>query len=141
MNAESTDYASMTADVVSAYVSNNAVQIGELPALIDSVHSALRTAATAAQPAAAREAPTPPIPIKKTVTPDYIISLEDGKRYRTLRRHLSGRGLTPEQYRTKWGLSPDYPMVAANYSQRRSELARALGLGQKRKGTKKRAKH
>jgi predicted transcriptional regulator len=71
------------------------------------------------------------VPIKKTVTPDYLISLEDGRRYRTLKRHLAGRGLTPEQYRQKWGLPPDYPMVAANYAAQRSELAKSIGLGQK----------
>jgi predicted transcriptional regulator len=84
----------------------------------------------------------PPVPINKTVRPDYIISLEDGRRYKSMRRHLSSRGLTPEQYRTKWGLRPDYPMVASSYSAARSALAKALGLGQKssarkRKGSKK----
>ena len=71
------------------------------------------------------------MPIRKTVTPDFLISLEDGRRYRTLKRHLAGRGLTPEQYRAKWGLPPDYPMVAANYAAQRSELAKSIGLGQK----------
>ena len=82
----------------------------------------------------------PPVPINKTIRPDYIISLEDGRRYKSLKRHLSSRGLTPEQYRKKWGLRADYPMVAANYAKARSELAKAIGLGQKgkdRTGAKK----
>ncbi|HZA91960.1 MAG TPA: MucR family transcriptional regulator, partial [Gemmatimonadales bacterium] len=75
----------------------------------------------------------PPVPIKKSITPDFLISLEDGKRYKSLKRHLTGRGLTPEQYREKWGLPRDYPMVAPNYAKQRSELARASGLGQVRR--------
>ena len=82
----------------------------------------------------------PPVPINKTIRPDYIISLEDGRRYKSLKRHLSSRGLTPEQYRKKWGLRADYPMVAANYAKARSELAKAIGLGQKGKGRKREAK-
>ena len=78
----------------------------------------------------------PPVPINKTVFPDHIISLEDGRRYKSMKRHLSGPVLTPEQYRAKWGLRPDYPMVAPSYSKARSELAKALGLGQKAKGKK-----
>ena len=78
--------------------------------------------------------PTPAVPIKKSITPDFLISLEDGKRYKSLKRHLTGRGLTPEQYREKWGLARDYPMVAPNYAAKRSELARSMGLGQQRKG-------
>ena len=139
MESASIDFASLTADVVAAYVSNNAVQMMELPNLIGAVHAALSQAANGKSPAAAEEL-VPPVPIKKTITPDYIVSLEDGRRYRTSRRHLRGRGLTPEQYRAKWGLSPDYPMVASNYSKRRSELAKSLGLGQSRKGTSKQTK-
>ena len=82
----------------------------------------------------------PPVPINKTIRPDYIISLEDGRRYKSLKRHLSSRGLTPEQYRKKWGLRADYPMVAANYAKARSELAKAIGLGQKGKDRKRGAK-
>ena len=81
----------------------------------------------------------PPVPVKQTIKPDYIISLEDGRRYKSLKRHLRGRGLTPEQYREKWDLRPDYPMVAPNYSKARSELAKALGLGQVRKGQARKA--
>ncbi|PIK70852.1 MucR family transcriptional regulator, partial [Methylobacterium frigidaeris] len=104
----------LVSDIVSAYVSNNSVPVGELSSLIRSVHEAVARlgSATPAEP----ERLTPPVPIKKTVTPDYLISLEDGRRYRTLKRHLAGRGLTPEAYRQKWGLPPDYPMVAANYA-------------------------
>jgi len=79
------------------------------------------------------EAPSPAVPVKKSITPDHLISLEDGKRYKSLRRHLSTRGLTPEQYREKWGLPRDYPMVAPNYSKQRSELAKSAGLGQMRR--------
>ena len=80
------------------------------------------------------EAPVPPVSIKKSVTPDFLISLEDGRRYKSLKRHLKGRGLSPEQYREKWGLPRDYPMVAPNYAKQRSELAKASGLGQLRRG-------
>jgi predicted transcriptional regulator len=79
------------------------------------------------------EKPTPLMPIKKTITPDHLVSLEDGRRYKSLKRHLSGRGLTPADYRDKWGLPKDYPMVAPNYAKQRSELAKALGLGQQRR--------
>ncbi|MGE7417184.1 MucR family transcriptional regulator [Methylobacterium tarhaniae] len=119
----------LVSDIVSAYVSNNSVPVGELSSLIRSVHEAVARLGSAAP--AEPERLTPPVPIKKTVTPDYLISLEDGRRYRTLKRHLAGRGLTPEQYRQKWGLPPDYPMVAANYAAQRSELAKSIGLGQK----------
>jgi predicted transcriptional regulator len=79
------------------------------------------------------------VPIKKSITPDYIVSLEDGRQYKSLKRHLAGRGLTPEQYRRKWGLAGDYPMVAPNYAKQRSELAKAAGLGRKREETPVRA--
>lgn len=119
-----------TAAVVSAYVSNNPLPAVDLPALIASVHAALVALDRPPEPEA--EKPTPIVPIKKTVTPDYLISLEDGKHYKSLKRHLSTRGLTPEQYRVKWGLPHDYPMVAANYAAHRSELAKSTGLGQRR---------
>ena len=121
----------LAADIVSAYVSKNSVPVAELPTLIASVHTALTNLG---QPASAEpEKLTPLMPIKKTVTPDYLISLEDGKPYKSLKRHLSGRGLTPEEYRRKWGLPHDYPMVAANYAAQRSELAKSIGLGRPRK--------
>src|SRR5215204_5527205 len=128
----SPNYLELTADLVSAYVSHNSLPRSDLPSLIDVVHAAMRQVSSgkAEQP---EEAPRPPVPIRKSITPDYLISLEDGKPYRSLTRHLAKRGLTPEAYRAKWGLPPTYPMVAPNYAQRRSELAKALGLGQRRR--------
>ncbi|WP_018263358.1 MucR family transcriptional regulator, partial [Methylobacterium sp. WSM2598] len=123
-NVTSTDTAAV---IVAAYVSNNSVPLGELPALIQSVHAALEGLGKPTEPEPVRL--VPPVPIKKTITPDAIISLEDGKPYKSLKRHLSGRGLTPEQYREKWGLPPDYPMVAASYAAQRSEIAKGFGLG------------
>jgi len=134
--ATTPNYVELTSDVVSAYVSNNSVSRAELPALIGSVHAALSVASA---PAAAKGELTPPVSINKTIRPDYIISLEDGRQYRSLKRHLTARGLSPEQYRAKWGLRPEYPMVAPSYSKARSELARALGLGQKAAGQKRKA--
>lgn len=120
----------LTASVVSAYVSNNSISSFDLPGLIASVHASIRgLSAPAVQEA---EKLVPPVSIKKSVTPDYLISLEDGKRYKSLKRHLSGRGLTPAEYRAKWGLPQDYPMVAPNYAAQRSELAKSMGLGRKR---------
>ena len=121
----------LAADIVSAYVSKNSLPVAALPDLIASVHISLTNLgqAVAEEP----EKLTPPVPIKKTVTPDYLISLEDGKQYRSLKRHLSTRGLTPEEYRRKWGLPHDYPMVAATYAAQRSELAKNSGLGRPRK--------
>ncbi|GJD66934.1 MucR family transcriptional regulator [Methylobacterium frigidaeris] len=121
----------LAADIVSAYVSKNSVPVAELPNLIASVHISLtnRGRVVSEQP----EKPVPLMPIKKTVTPDYLISLEDGRQYKSLKRHLSTRGLTPEEYRRKWGLPHDYPMVAATYAAQRSELAKNSGLGRPRK--------
>lgn len=119
----------LTADIVAAYVSNNPVPAGELPGLIAQIHSSISNLGA---PLASLEEPlTPKISIKKSVTPDYLISLEDGKRYKTLKRHLTIRGLTPDQYRAKWGLAADYPMVAPSYSAHRSQMARSFGLGRK----------
>ncbi len=129
-NTSNVDLVSLAADIVSAYVAKNSVPVGDLPALIAATHAALTNLGAPAAPAQA-DKPTPLMPIKKTVTPDYLISLEDGRQYRTLKRHLAGRGLTPEQYRQKWGLPADYPMVAANYAAQRSELAKSFGLGRK----------
>jgi predicted transcriptional regulator len=120
----------LTAEIVSAYIGNNSVQRGDIAEVIRSVHAALANLGTPKlEPAAER--PIPPISIKRSVTPDFLISMEDGKRYKSLKRHLAGKGLTPEQYREKWGLPRDYPMTAPNYSAQRSELARAAGLGRK----------
>ncbi|GJD45979.1 hypothetical protein AFCDBAGC_3858 [Methylobacterium cerastii] len=123
----------MTADLVSAFVSNNNLPMSELPALIASVHAALAGLGNeAAAETAGPEKPTP-AQIRKSITPDALISFEDGKSYKTLKRHLTLRGLTPEGYRAKYGLASDYPMTTANYSAQRSALAHALGLGQQRR--------
>ncbi|TJW67037.1 MAG: MucR family transcriptional regulator, partial [Mesorhizobium sp.] len=115
---------------VSAYVSNNPLPVGELPALIGQVHTALK--GTMGGLVAKPEDLKPAVPIRKSVTPDYIISLEDGKKFKSLKRHLATHyGLTPEEYRAKWGLSADYPMVAPNYAAARSALAKTMGLGRK----------
>ena len=129
----SSNYIELAADIVSAYVSKNSVAAGELPALINDVHAALNKVGNGASEPPA-EAPKPAISIKKSVTPDYIICLEDGKKFKSLKRHLRTQyNMTPEQYREKWGLGPDYPMVAPNYAKARSELAKEMGLGQQRR--------
>ena len=120
-------------DIVSAYVSNNSVPISELPGLLAGVHAALaKLSAPAATVTEAADKPTP-AQIRKSVTPDALISFIDGKPYKTLKRHLSRNGLTIEQYRERFGLPRDYPSTAASYSAQRSELARSLGLGQQRR--------
>jgi predicted transcriptional regulator len=123
----------LTADVVAAYVSNNPVPTGELSTLIADVHSALGKVENAAKTAQS-ERPKPAVNPKKSVQDDYIVCLEDGKKFKSLKRHLmSHYGLTPEQYREKWGLEATYPMVAPNYAAARSKLAKKMGLGRKRK--------
>lgn len=131
--AQSPNYIALAADIVSAFVSNNSVPSTELPALIGSVHAALLNVSN---PILRKDEPkpTPAVPVKKSVTPDAILSLEDGKPYKSMKRHLSRLGLTPEQYRTKWGLPSDYPMVAPNYAKHRSSLAKKIGLGTKPRG-------
>jgi predicted transcriptional regulator len=125
------DFARITADIVSSYVANNAVHRADLPTVIASIHAALEglTASKQVEP----EKPEPRVSIRKSLTPDFLISLEDGKKYKTLKRHLGKLGLTAEEYRSKWGLPGDYPMVAPNYAAKRSELARSSGLGQQRR--------
>ncbi|PZQ13612.1 MAG: transcriptional regulator [Ancylobacter novellus] len=133
---DQSDVVMLTADVVSAYVGNNSVAPADLPGLIQSVHSALSTvgSAKAVEPVAELK---PAVPIKKSVTPDYIVCLEDGKQFKSLKRHLSTKyDMTPEDYRAKWGLPSDYPMVAPNYAAARSELAKKMGLGQQRSAAK-----
>ena len=125
------DHIELVSDIVSAYVSKNSVPPGELPGLIQSVYQSLGSLGKPAEPEPVKL--TPPVPIKKSVTPDHIISLEDGRPYKSLKRHLTTRGLTPAEYRQKWGLPADYPMVAPNYAAQRSELAKSLGLGQQRR--------
>lgn len=115
--------------IVSAYVSHNSVPVGSLPRLIKDIHEALH-ALDGSAPAVERANLIPAVDLKKSVTSDYIVCLEDGKRFKTLKRHLRVHyGLTPEEYRQKWGLAPNYPMVAQNYASRRSELAKLSGLG------------
>jgi predicted transcriptional regulator len=131
------NYVDLTAGIVSAYVTKNAVRAVELPALIATVHEALSKAANgkAEQP---QEELRPAVPIKKSITPDYLICLEDGKRFKSLKRHLrTAYNMTPDQYRAKWGLPSDYSMVAPNYSKARSQLATTMGLGQKRRHSRK----
>jgi predicted transcriptional regulator len=123
----------LTAEIVSAYVANNSLPQSELPALLRAVHDALNHT-VAGQFEAPTEAPKPAVAVKKSVTPDYIVCLEDGKKFKSLKRHLRTQySMTPEQYREKWGLPADYPMVAPNYAKARSELARSMGLGQQRR--------
>lgn len=128
------DLVRMAAEIAAAYVSANPVQAQDIPALIRTVHSALLevSGVTAAAPEAT---PEPAVSIKKSITADYLICLEDGKKFKSLKRHLRTRyGMTPDEYRTKWGLAHDYPMVAPNYAKERSNLAKRMGLGQSRKG-------
>ena len=123
----------LTADIVSAYVSNNTVSAGEIPALINQVHSALLRV-SAGQADVQPEPLKPAISAKKSITPDYLVCLEDGKKFKSLKRHLRAQyNMSPEQYREKWGLPPDYPMVAPNYAAARSRLAKQMGLGQQRR--------
>ncbi|PZR86541.1 MAG: MucR family transcriptional regulator [Stutzerimonas stutzeri] len=125
----------MVADIVSAYVANNSVPVGELPALIASTHSAMVGLNSLPEPAPEERA-APAVSIKKSITPDYLVCLEDGKKFKSLKRHLrTAYDMSPEQYRTKWGLPPDYPMVAPAYAEARSNLAKKMGLGQQRRKT------
>jgi len=125
------DLPSISADIIASYVTNNVVHRTDLPALIAAVHAALHSLAHPKE--TAPEKPQPALPIRKTITRDFLISLEDGRHYKTLKRHLGRIGLTPKQYREKWGLPSDYPMVAPSYAQKRSELAKTTGLGQTRR--------
>ena len=128
------DLVQLTADIVSAYVTNNTIDSGQLSKLIEEVHLALvRAPAAAAEPE--KKELVPAVAVRKSVTPDYIVSLEDGRKFKSLKRHLQGTyGMTPDEYRAKWGLPRDYPMVAPNYAKARSELAKRMGLGRKSTG-------
>jgi predicted transcriptional regulator len=132
-SAEGTVFIELTAEIVSAYVSNNSVAASDLPGLIAQVHAAL------AQVSSGRgemsfESSKPAVSVKKSITSDHIVCLEDGKKFKSLKRHLRSQyNLSPEQYREKWGLPADYPMVAPNYAQARSRLAKEMGLGQQRR--------
>lgn len=120
----------MTSEVVAAYVSNNPVQANDLPNVIERVHATIRDLSGSPMEAAPKEV-TPAVSVRKSITPDYLICLEDGKRFKSLKRHLRSKyNLSPEEYREKWGLPSDYPMVAPNYAKQRSDLAKKMGLGQ-----------
>lgn len=125
----------LTADIVAAYVGNNTVAQADLPKLIASIYQSLAAATHGSAEAKPAETPElkPAVPVRKSITPDYIICLEDGKKFKSLKRHLRTHyDLSPEQYREKWGLPVDYPMVAPNYAEARSSLAKKIGLGQNR---------
>jgi predicted transcriptional regulator len=123
----------LTVSIVSAYVSKNSVPMAKLAELVSSVYESLNRMEGA--PVVEEELLVPAVPVKKSVTPDYIISLEDGRKFKSLKRHLSSQyGMTPDQYRTKWNLPSDYPMVAPNYAATRSALAKTMGLGRKDDG-------
>jgi predicted transcriptional regulator len=124
----SNELLSLTTEIVAAHVSNNTVAVTDLPQLIEQVYRTL--ANVGVEPAPAVERPQPAVPIKKSVMPDYIICLEDGKKLKMLKRHLkTAYDMTPEEYRERWALPPDYPMVAPNYAKQRSKLAKQIGLG------------
>jgi predicted transcriptional regulator len=127
---EKSEIIEMTADIVSAYVGNNSVTAADLPTLIQSVHRALSGVASGAE--VTEQAPKEPaVPIKRSITPEYLICLEDGRKFKSLKRHLRTKyNMSPEEYRTKWNLAKDYPMVAPNYAKARSDLAKQMGLGQ-----------
>lgn len=130
--SSSANYIQLASDIVSAYVSNNSVPASDLPKLMRDIHGVILSIDSGGAAAAAAEPKAPAVNPKKSVTHDYIICLEDGKQFKSLKRHLRSKyDMTPEQYRAKWGLAADYPMVAPAYAQARSELARNMGLGRK----------
>jgi predicted transcriptional regulator len=124
------DRLAQVAEIVSAYVSNNALTPADLPRLIATTYEALRTLSAGKDQAVVKEL-TPAVPIQKSITPDFLICLDDGKKFKSLKRHLRQLGMTPDEYRTKWGLPRTYPMVAPNYSATRSSLAKSNGLGRR----------
>ncbi len=127
------DYIQITADIVSAFVSNNAVRASELPSIIEAVHTSLLKASELKTEEPVSENKVPAVPVKKSITDEFIICLEDGKKFKSLKRHLStAYNMSPDEYRAKWGLNRDYPMVAPAYASARSNLARQMGLGRKR---------
>ena len=135
-DATGKNFIDLTASIVSAYVSNNPTPASDIPALIGQVHAALLRVSTG-RAELPLEPVKPAVPVKKSMTADYLICLEDGKRFKSLKRHLRTQySMTPEQYRDKWNLPPDYPMVAPNYAVARSQLAKKMGLGQQRRRRK-----
>ena len=136
---ETSELLALTTNIVASHVSNNSVSSADLPQLIQQVYSALSSAGGGGANASA-PLPQPAVPIKKSVTPDFIVCLEDGKKLKMLKRHLKTRyNMTPDDYRERWGLGPDYPMVAPNYAAQRSTLAKKIGLGTKRRARRRRA--
>ena len=134
MSENNTDFIELAADIVSAYVSNNSVPASELPNLIGEIHSALMRVSGGAPAVQALEAQKPAVSPKKSISNGFIICLEDGKKFKSLKRHLRTKyNMSPEQYREKWSLPPDYPMVAPDYAEARSRLAKQMGLGQQRR--------
>ena len=135
-DAAGKNFIDLTAQIVSAYVGNNPTPADELPALISQIHAALLRVSNG-RPEPLVEAAKPAVSLKKSVTADYLVCLEDGKRFKSLKRHLRTQyNMTPEQYRDKWNLAADYPMVAPNYAVARSQLAKKMGLGQQRRRRK-----
>jgi predicted transcriptional regulator len=135
-NQANSSFIELTAGIVSAFVSNNSVAAGDIPALINQIHSALLRVSSGVKEQSA-EPLKPAVSPKKSITPDHLVCLEDGKKFKSLKRHLRTQyNMTPEQYREKWSLPPDYPMVAPNYAAARSKLARDMGLGQQRRSRK-----
>ncbi|MDB5587099.1 MAG: MucR family transcriptional regulator [Devosia sp.] len=124
------DLLDQVAEIVSAYVSHNSISTADLPALIASTYSALRSLSEAPTVEVAEDL-RPAVPVKKSITPDFIICLDDGKKFKSMKRHLAGLGMTPDEYRAKWNLPSDYPMVAPSYSVARSSMAKSIGLGRK----------
>jgi predicted transcriptional regulator len=122
------DLLGYTSEITSAHVSNNTVALSDLPGLIEQIYKTL--AMIGGVDGGASDRPTPAVPVKKSITPDFIVCLEDGKKLKMLKRHLkTAYNMSPEEYRERWGLSPDYPMVAPNYAKQRSRLAKEIGLG------------
>ncbi|MDE4915243.1 MucR family transcriptional regulator [Methylobacterium sp. 092160098-2] len=137
--ADKVDFIQLTSDVVAAYVTKNSVRPADLPALLADVHAAIAGLNSAPSSAESKVEKPTPAQIRKSITPDALISFLDGRPYKTLKRHLSGNGLTIEEYRERFGLPRDYPSTAASYSEQRSKLALALGLGQRRRNAAKTA--
>ncbi len=133
---EHNDLLALTADIVSSHVANNSVAVNDLPQLIQNVYATLADLGTA--PSVPEVKQEPAVPVRQSVKPDYIVCLEDGKKLKMLKRHLmTAYGLTPDEYRAKWGLPADYPMVAPNYAESRRQLAKSIGLGTTRSRTRK----
>ena len=129
MAEEQTNVLDMTAEIVAAYVGNNSVSADQLPGLIQQVHGALKGVGSPAEAPATPQAPA--VPVRKSINPDFLVCLEDGRKFKSLKRHLRTKyGMSPEDYRAKWGLPKDYPMVAPSYAEARSQLAKSMGLGQ-----------